>query len=142
MFSKNQDRPWSRGGGIAGALFASFCITLLSLCLIGANKAKAGDYTKQNARVVRVQADPSYNGGAATPASVPITFFLASRIVNDNDANDVKGANEWLSVTVDLLDPARADDSITAASKTVSPPQLAALIRQYALDRANAAGIQ
>ncbi len=112
---------------------------VIILALI-ASVAIAATFTQQAARLVRFQGDPIYAGGAA-PTSFPIDFFIVQRIVNDANASDVRGLSEQQKITVDLLDSARASDVITAAGKTVSPPQLAALLRQYGIDRANAAGI-
>lgn len=98
-------------------------------------------YTKQNTRVDRVQINTTFTPGTATALKANTEFFVQNRLlVNDSDATDFI-ESPWKSVNVDLLDPARASDVITAAGKTVNPLQLAALIRQYALDRANAAGI-
>jgi hypothetical protein len=120
----------------------NFLVWLLPLAFLFAGAAaQTVTYTRQNARIVRLQSDPVYASGAS-PTSVPLKFFIVQRLVNDSDASDVKGEKETIEITVDLLDPTRASDTITAAGKTVSPPQLAALIRQYGLDRANAAGVQ
>lgn len=130
-------RPLLRGRNILLSL--AFIFAMFGLL----SAAFAVTYTKQTARVVRLQCDPVYTGGA-TPTAVSIDFFIVQRIVNDADATDVAkgGVGDAVKITVDLLDPARASDAITAGGKTVSPPQLAALLRQYALDRATAAGIQ
>lgn len=97
-------------------------------------------YTKQNTRVERVQMDIAFDAAGAATAVKVNAFIQNRRVVNDADPTDAV-AQPWKQVDFDLLDAARASDVITAAGKTVSPVQLAALIRQYSLDRANAAGI-
>lgn len=97
-------------------------------------------YTRQNARVKRFQCDPTYDAAGAVIA-VPIQSYLVQRLVNNADSTDVR-ADADKQVNFDLLDPALAGTNITAAGKTVTYPQLAALMRQAVLDRANAAGVQ
>lgn len=97
-------------------------------------------YTKQNARVVRVQCDITYNhGGAMTAANT--AAFLVSRVTNDEDPSDTRGDNDLIPVTFDLLDNTLNGVDITAMGETVSYAKLAALLRQMGLDRANAQGI-
>lgn len=98
-------------------------------------------YTRQSARVVRFQCDPVYDAGGAV-ASVPVQAFLAQRLVNDSDPTDVRGRDALIPVSFDMIDPAIASTTVTAAGKTVTYQQLAALMRQAVLDRANAAGVQ
>lgn len=98
-------------------------------------------YTKQNTRVMRVQADTTFND-AGTATAVNMDVFLQTRLlVNDADPTDKVGERQLTKVSFDLLDPTLASTDITAAGKTVTYPQLAALIRKAALDRANAQGI-
>lgn len=98
-------------------------------------------YTRQSARVARFQCDPVYDSSGAVTA-VPVQAFLAQRLVNDSDPNDVRGADALIPVSFDMIDPAIAATTVTAAGKTVTYQQLAALMRQAVLDRANAAGVQ
>lgn len=96
-------------------------------------------YTKQNSRVVRFQAEVTTVAGNVT--AVKCDAFLVSSFVNTTDATDIVDAPKWTAVNFDLLDPTLAGVNITAAGKTVSYQQLAALIRQASLDRATAQGI-
>lgn len=93
-------------------------------------------YNKQNSRVVRFQCDTVFDA-SGTATAVAAQAFLQSRLVNDSDPNDAVDT-PWTPVAFNLLDPALAGETITAAGKNVSYPQLAALLRQAALDRANA----
>jgi hypothetical protein len=95
-------------------------------------------YTKQTLRILRLQSDPVYTNGGANPQAVPMQFVVASRLANDANANDVVEGKPQ-TISVDLLDPAITDLTIAGANRTFG--QLAVLIRQAALDRANAAGI-
>ena len=95
-------------------------------------------YTKQNARVIRWQSECSYDT-SGNISSVNTSVFLVSRVVNDADPTDVRGAHDFLSTSFELL---TTTGTITAATKTVSYTQLAALLRQASLDQANLAGIQ
>jgi hypothetical protein len=115
-------------------------IIVAAICLFASALCYAA-YTKQNARVVRVQFESAYNGGTQ-PVAVRADAFLVVRLVNDTDSTDVVFERDWKQVSFDLLDPDLASVEITASGKTVTYPQLAALIRKAALDRANAAGIQ
>lgn len=116
-------------------------LTILSAVAFATAFLSAATYTRQTARVVRFQCDPVYNGAGAV-TSAPIQSFLVQTLVNDADATDVRDANQLIPVTFDLLDPTIASTNITAAGKTVTYQQLAALMRQAVLDRANAAGVQ
>lgn len=93
-------------------------------------------YTKQNSRVERFQGDPSYVAGSTTATAVPMTAFLQTKLlVNDADAADVI-VPPWVAVNFDLLGAPVATTQYTAAGKTVNGQQLAALLRQVALDEA------
>ena len=99
-----------------------------------------GLFTKQNTRVAFLQIDPTYNDGTPAPLTCPVQVQMQSVYLDDSvPAKKISG--ECKAVRFDLLDLELAAVTITAASKTVTYPQLAALIRQAALDRANAAGI-
>lgn len=98
-------------------------------------------YTRQTARVTRFQCDPTYDSGGAVTAA-KVNAFLVQRLVNNADATDVRTDATPKQVDFDLLDAALTSTNITAAGKTVTYPQLAALMRQACLDRANAAGVQ
>lgn len=126
-------RPLLRGG--KPLLAWSFVLGLL-FC-----GAAAQSYTRQATRVERIQMDTTFdNTGTAT--AVRVDAFLRNKLlINSTDGSDIV-AGDWAKVSFDLLDVNLAGISITAAGKTVSYVQLAALIRQAALDRANAAGVQ
>jgi hypothetical protein len=96
-------------------------------------------FTKQNSRLVRFQADPVY-AADGTVSAVPIQTYLKAKLVNDADPQDSVDAAAK-QVDFNLLDPAIMDTTITAAGKTVTYKELAALIRKACLDRANAAGV-
>jgi len=98
-------------------------------------------YTRQNARVERMQFDAVYNG-AGTVTAVRAEAFLSVRLVNDSDPNDIVEDRTEKRVSFDLLDPEISSTTVTAAGRTVTYQQLAALLRQASLDRANAAGVQ
>jgi hypothetical protein len=97
-------------------------------------------YTKANTRIERWQSQVTYAADGSTPTGVPTQVYMVSRLVNDADHADSIHP-PWNEVAFDPL----ADDikatTITAAGKTVTYQQLAALMRQAALDRANANGI-
>ncbi len=115
--------------------------TKLSLLfLLAACSAFAVTYTKQNAQVARFQINTTFVGGTGTATSVKANAFIQTVLINDVDADDVK-QGEWVAVNFDLVDPAIASTTITAAGKTVTYTQLAALIRQGCLDQASANGI-
>jgi hypothetical protein len=140
MNSLYQYRTTLRGGNFPLTFILTFA--LVALGLMGASKAKAGDYTKQNARVKRIQAETTYNG-AGTATAVKMDTFLVIRLVKDSDSNDVKGDNELIQVSFDLLDPAISGEAISVPGVTgLTYQRLAVAIRQAALDRANAAGVQ
>jgi hypothetical protein len=113
--------------------------TILALALCASTLAVAVTYTRQNARVATVHMDVNYTAGS--PTSIPVQAYMAVRLTNDADANDEVQASRQ-QVNFDLLDAALTSTNITASGKTVTYPQLAALIRQACLDRANAAGVQ
>ena len=100
-----------------------------------------GLFTKQNIRVAFLQIDPTYTNGIAIPVTCPVKVQMQSTYLDDSiPVKRLDGACQ--AVSFDLVDPTLAAVTITAAGKTVTYPQLASLIRQAALDRANAAGIQ
>lgn len=137
MKSKS-DRPWLRGGNFP----LSFCLTFVFV-MIGLMGAAAQTYTKQSVRFPRVQIETTFSGGTSSATAVVVDVFAENVLVNGADANDVKGrGNDWQKITFDMLDSNLSATNITAAGKTVTYPQLAALLRQAALDRANAAGVQ
>jgi len=113
------------------ALFIFVAATLAALAVT---------YTKQSARVARFQIDTTFVAGTGTATEVQASAFIQTVLTNDADAEDVR-KGEWLRVNFNLLDPALASTTITAATKTVTYPQLAALIRQACLDRASSEGI-
>lgn len=115
-----------------------FLASLFALAVFAA--AAFAAYTKQNARVLRWQCDTTYNA-AGTATAVNVDVFVVQQLVNDSNASDIVSPAHQ-RVSFDLLAPALSATTITAAGKTVTYPQLAALLRQAALDRANAAGIQ
>jgi hypothetical protein len=116
-----------------------FIIVLFAVALSVA--AAFAAYTKQNSRVTRMQFEVVYNA-AGTATAVKGQAFLVSRFINDADSTDQVEHPQWKVVNFDLLDPTISGENITAATKTVTYQQLAALLRQAALDRANANGIQ
>lgn len=94
-------------------------------------------YTKLNTRVDRVQINTTFTPGTITATAVQTEAFLQTKlIVNDSDPTDYV-ESPWKSIHFDLLDPTLTGVNITAAGKTITYPQLAALIRQAVLDRAN-----
>lgn len=98
-------------------------------------------YTKHNSRVARMHFVVSYDTSNNVTA-VNASAVMVSRFVNAADSADQVEDPQWRSVGFDLLSETLNGETITAAGKTVSYPQLAALLRQAALDRANAAGVQ
>lgn len=114
---------------------------LLPLFLFAAVAALAA-YTKQNTRVIRAQLDTVYADASAVNAtSVPMTGFVQTDIIYDStNVADASGGTTWKKVSFDLLDANLTSTTITASGKTVTYPQLAALIRQAVLDRGNAQG--
>ena len=118
--------------------FGLFLLLGINLFIGFGIRAQAA-YTKQNSRVVRFQAEVTTVAGNVT--SVKCDAFLVSSFVNTTDATDIVDAPRWSAVQFDLLDPTLAAVNITAAGKTVTYPQLAALMRQASLDRATAQGI-
>lgn len=116
---------------------------LFLLLALLATAVWAATYTRQNARVVRVQLNTEFQGATGNALTVQCDAFLQTRVlVNDADSSDVAGTDHWVAVRFDLLDPEIASTNITAAGRTVTYQQLAALIRQAALDRATAQGVQ
>lgn len=93
-------------------------------------------YTKQNTRVERFQGDPTYVAGSTTATACPMTAFLQTKLlVNDADASDVVGG-AVKPVSFDLLVAPVSTTNYTAAGRTVTGVQLAALIREVALQEA------
>lgn len=117
-------------------------LILAGVLALAVGLVQAATYTKQTARFPRVQIETSFTGGSATATAVKVDAFVENVLVNDADSADVLGRGQWKQVSFDLLDPTLTATNITAAGKTVTYPQLAALLRQAALDRANAGGIQ
>lgn len=75
------------------------------------------------------------------PVSVPVQAGFTRLSTNNADSTDMMLDSK--TVSFDLLDPTLASTPITAGGVTLSGyGKLAALIRQAALDRGNAAGIQ
>lgn len=127
-------RPLLRGG--KPLLAWSF---VLGLLFCGATAQQT--YTRQATRVERVQMDTTFDN-AGTATAVRVDAFLRNKLlINSTDGSDIV-AGDWAKVSFDLLDANLTSTTISAAGKTVTYPQLAALLRQAALDRANAAGIQ
>jgi hypothetical protein len=100
-------------------------------------------WTKQSARVMRVQvADITFASNTSTTAtSVKMDAFLEALTTDDSDTTKAKGRGDWAKVSFDLIAEPVASTTYTAASKTVNGTQLAALIRQVALDEATRQGI-
>lgn len=92
-------------------------------------------YTKQNTRIERWQSDVFYVSGVASAVSTQV--FMRSQLVNDADGTDVV-QKPWESVSFELFG---TTGNITAAGKTVTYSQLAALMGRAALDQANLGGI-
>ncbi len=114
---------------------------LLALCgLITAATTLTAAYTKNNARIPRMHIKTEFSGNNGTASAVHVDVMVESILVNEADSEDALPAARGV-VHFDLLDPALTATNITAAGKTVTYPQLAALLRQASLDRANAAGI-
>lgn len=121
----------------------NFLVWLIPLCLLFGG-ATAQTYTKQTARVIRVQADTTYADAASVNAArVPMTAFFQADLIYDpaNPSNNA-GANQWKSVSYDLLAPPVSTTNYTAAGKTVNGVQLAALIREVAISELNRQGGQ
>lgn len=116
--------------------FFALCVIFVAIAV-----AALATYTKQTARFPRVQIETTFSAGTGTATAVKVDAFVENVLVNDSDANDVLAKGQWKTVSFDLLDPTLTAVNITAAGKTVTYPQLAALIRQAALDRANAVGV-
>ena len=117
----------------------NFLSLFLAALITAAVALGASTYTKQNARVVRWASTTTYNA-AGTVIAVPTEVLVVSQLVNNANSGDIV-ASDNQAVRFNLLDPSLAAVNITAAGKTVTYPQLAALLRQAALDQANAAGI-
>lgn len=115
-------------------IIAVLCLLTSVLCLAAAT------YTKQNTRINALHTNVTFDKGTATATAVRITAYLQQVLINDADTDDFVPAARG-EVTFDLLDPTLQATPITAAGKTVTYPQLAALLRQAALDRANAQGV-
>lgn len=97
-------------------------------------------YTRQNTKVITWVSNVTYAADLTTATAVQSNVVMQSLLVNSALSSDVVSI-PTNSVSFDLLDPTLASTTITAGGKTVSYPQLAALLRQAALDRANAAGV-
>lgn len=101
----------------------------------------AATLTRGNARLVYLGLNATYTLATdVNPSAVPVQVGFSRLATNNADPTDT--TTDSKTVSFDLLDPLLSSTTITAAGKTVTYPQLAALIRQAALDRANAAGIQ
>jgi hypothetical protein len=106
------------------------------LALVGWSVAFAA-YTKQSARVQRIQMDLVLAPDGTVSAVNLDGFVQVKRLVNDSDANDVV-EDAWRKVSFNLL----SVGNTTAATKTCNGTQTAALLRQMVLDQATAQGIQ
>ncbi len=103
-------------------------LILLVAVAFGLGSAFAA-YTKQTTRVARFQCDPVYDA-AGVATSVPVQVFYANRVlVNDANSADVVSPGNFGPVTVDLIAAPVASTSYTAAGKTVTGAQLAALLQ-------------
>ena len=100
----------------------------------------AATFTKQNTRVASLHIDTTFTGGTGTATAVKTYVYLEQVLVNDADANDIIPSAKKV-IAFDMLDAALNGQTITAAGKTVTYPQLAALLRQASLDQANAQGV-
>lgn len=118
-----------------------FALLLAAFIAVPAPFVNAATLTRGNARFVYLGLNANYTLATdVNPVSVPVQAGFTRLATNNTDPTDTTTDNK--TVSFDLLDPTLSAVTITAAGKTVTYPQLAALIRQAALDRANAAGIQ
>jgi hypothetical protein len=113
---------------------------LIALCL-GASLALAA-WTKNSTRVWRLQADTTFaSNTSATATAVRMDAFLEALVTNDSDITQAVGQDHRVKVSFDLIGAPVATTNYTAAGKTVTGVQLAALLRQVALDEATRQGI-
>lgn len=96
-------------------------------------------YTKQNTRIPQFSISTVFLDNTGTALAVNAVAHVESLLINAADISDVVRPRQK-TISFDLLDPLLTA-SITAAGKTVSYPQLAALLRQACLDRATAQGV-
>jgi len=75
------------------------------------------------------------------PLAFPLGVSLEAPFANDADPNDISYVPLKKLVSFNLLDPALASATITAAGATVTYLKLAALLRKACIDRAAAQGI-
>lgn len=116
-------------------------ILLAALVAAPAPFVNAATLTRGNARLVYLFLNAVYTLPTdVNPVAIPVQAGFTRLATNNTDPTDTTMDSK--TITLDLLDPTLASVTITAAGKTVTYQQLAALIRQAALDRANAAGIQ
>ena len=111
-------------------------LSLLALAVVTAAFA-FGAYTKQAARVQRIQMELVLDAAGTVTAVRVDGFIQVKRLVNDADAADVVEAS-WRQVSFDLL----TIGDTTAATKTNNGQQTAAIIRKMVLDQATAQGVQ
>ena len=131
------NRPTLRGGNAR----LNFLLWILPLAFFFAGAAAQQSYTRQTTRVERVQMDTTFDA-TGTATAIKVNAFLRNKLlVSATDSTDVI-PGKWAEVDFDLLDPTLASTTIIAGGKTVTYPQLAALIRQAAIDRGNVVGIQ
>jgi hypothetical protein len=97
-------------------------------------------YTKQNIRVPAIHVTPTFSGASGTALTAKVTSYIERILVNDADANDIISPQQKV-IFFDLLDATIVTTDITAAGKTVTYQQLAALLRQAVLDQATAQNI-
>lgn len=110
---------------------------------LGLSAALFAAWTKQNARVVRIQADTTFTSNTSgTATAVKMDAFLEALVTDDADPTKARGRNDWVPVSFDLIGEPVASTTYTAAGKTVNGQQLAALLREVALQEATRQGIE
>jgi hypothetical protein len=72
---------------------------------------------------------------------VKMDAFLEALITNDSDTTQARGRADWVKVSFDLIGAPVSSTTYTAAGVSATGIQIAALIRQVALDEATRQGI-
>lgn len=98
-------------------------------------------YNKTAPRVITLSFQPTYVGSTNIPTALMASASLCYLFVNATVPSDFVVGQPLPSLRFNLFDPAISGLNITAAGKTVTYAQLAALLRQGVLDRAAAQGI-
>lgn len=110
---------------------------LFSALILAAAGVCYAAWTKQSSRVVRLQADTTFTSNTSgTATAVKVTAYLQALITDDADPTKARGHNDWVPVSFDLLAAPVSTTNYTAAGKTVNGTQLAALLREVALQEA------